>query len=267
MKWDKHGLRLADVPNSGGVSQRRTGARGGNPRHDSRSGKFAPGASVKQQQNTPPPNTDPLAYKRMVDAARSAARQIGSIDEKTIAEFVKGRANAPEAVDIASFMAMVIEERKADLIDIIDSAMRGTDEGETVKVSAADDTLREHMNALGPADVAEVMSRLEGIGYDRSEVDAFFDSRIRVIEEAKNKRRALNTSDAWDFSPVAFIAADAHVKHEIAMPVISRDDLVEMMKSMPAPEVVVHVEQPKPITKKVIRNDKGLIESIEEVSE
>lgn len=198
MRWTKDGIRLADVPGSG-VSRVASGQRSGNPRHDTRSGKFGAGGgqggSAPKRQVPAPANVDPLQYARMLDAVRDAARQLGVIDEASITEFIQGRANSPDQVDIANFMAMVQEQRKADLVDILDSSMRGSLKGRKIKLSAPRGHVKALMRALGSDEVAEVMTRLEAMGHDRADVDRFFDGRVAVAEEAKKKRDTVAASD------------------------------------------------------------------------
>lgn len=189
MKWDKDGALLADVPSAGVNVRRKTASRGGNPTHDARSGKFGrTGPKPKQKVATAPANVDPAEYARMLDAVRDAARQLESIDESTITEFVQGRANSPEQVDIANFMAMVTEQRKADLLDIVDDSLR--EDSNIIRLTAEPGTVKKLMRQLGSDEVADIMTRLEGMGHSPEEIDAYFDGRIAVAEEAKKKRAA-----------------------------------------------------------------------------
>lgn len=187
MKWANDGTLLADVPSAGVNVRRKTGTRGGNPAHDARSGKFGrTGPKPKEQQASAPANVDPMEYRRQLDAVRDAARQLDSIDESTITEFVKGRANHPDQVDIANFMAMVTEQRKADLLDIVDDSLR---EGSNIiRLTAEPGTVKKLLRQLGSDEVAEIMTRLEGMGHDPGKIDAYFDGRIATAEEAKRKR-------------------------------------------------------------------------------
>lgn len=197
MRWDRNGLRLADVPGAG-ISRIDANAPSGNPRHDIRSGKFGAGGATRARRPVPA-NVDALAYARMLDAVRTAARTLDTIDEKTLQEFIDERANAPEAVDIQNFMTMVTEQRKADLLDIIDTAMRETQPGEKISVNAPPGLVARYMRSLGSDHVAEIMTRLEGMGHEPKEVQDFFDNRIKVVEEAKTKRKAVAASDQGDF--------------------------------------------------------------------
>ena len=188
VRWSNNGLRLADVPGSG-ASRVAVRQQSGNVLHDTRSGKFGFGAKPKPKVAKAPANVDPGEYKRMLDASRDAARQLASIDESSITEFVQGRANSPELVDIQNFMAMVIEQRKADLLDIVDDNLR--EQSNIIKITASGDTVKELMRQLGSDAVSEIMTRLEGMGHERADIDAYFDGRIAVAEEAKKKRDAV----------------------------------------------------------------------------
>ena len=192
VKWNKNGLRLADVPGAG-ISRQDPNARSGNPRHDIRSGKFGAGGATKERRPVPA-NVDALGYVRMLDAVRDAARRLDTIDEATVQNFIDERANAPEQVDIANFMAMVNEQRKADLVDIIDDAMREAKPGERISLNAPPGLVARFMRALGADQLTEVMTRLEGMGHDAKDVQKFFDSRLEVVEEAKAKRKAVAAS-------------------------------------------------------------------------
>lgn len=194
MKWNKSGLMLADVPNAG-VSRRDSNARSGNPAHDVRSGKFGSGSKQKKPRTPAPANVDPAEYARMLDAVRDAARQIETIDEASITEFIQGRANSPEAVDIANFMKMVEEQRKADLVDLLDTALRSKKPKGPIRVTAPRGHVQKLIRVLGSDVVAEIMHRLEAMGHDRGQVDKFFDGRIATAEEAKKKRDAVAASD------------------------------------------------------------------------
>lgn len=197
MRWDRNGLRLADVPGAG-ISRIDVNAPSGNPRHDIRSGKFGAGGASRQRRPIPA-NVDALAYARMLDAVRTAARTLDTVDEQTIQDFIDERANAPEAVDIQNFMMMVNEQRKADLLDIIDTGLRETEPGERISIQAPPGLVTAYMRSLGPDAVAEIMTRLEGMGHDQKEVQGYFDTRIKVAEEAQTKRKAVAASIQGEF--------------------------------------------------------------------
>ena len=201
MRWDANGIQLADVPGSG-VTRVDSNARSGNPRHDTRSGKFGGGGTVRKQ--TPAPaNVDPVEYARMLDAVREAARKFESFDEADITEYIKGRANSPDLVDIQQFLAMAREQRKADLVDIIDDHLRSPGglvkrgPGKAVRLQVARPKLKRMINEIDEDGLSEIMHRLEAMGHDRNDVDKFFRDRSGVVDQARKKRDAVTASDQW----------------------------------------------------------------------
>lgn len=209
--FDRNGIELADVPDSGGVSVRKTGSKGGNPRHDSRSGKFTEGSKSKRRE--PPPNTDPLEYARMIDAVRDAAREFDMFDEGDIREFLQGRAKAPDQVDIQQFMNAVTEQRMTDIVDILDQQLRSGGSRKRgrrkVRVAAPKGFLTRALRQLDGEQVAKIMHRLEAMGHDPDDVDRFFDGRIKVVEEAREKRAAINASDAQFYAEGGLLTRSA----------------------------------------------------------
>jgi hypothetical protein len=213
MRFDRNGVQLANVPNAG-VSRRNADTDSGNANHDIRSGKFAPGGRPDQRP-TAPANVDPLEYQRMLDAVRDAAREFDGFDEGDIREFVSGRANAPDVVDIRQFMEMVTEQRKSDLVDMLDqilrvygSAPRGR---RKVRVSAPKGFIRKSLNGLDPDDLANVMHRLEARGHTTEDVERFFEGRTKNLDRAKERRDTLTASDNWwedPFDSEATISSD-----------------------------------------------------------
>lgn len=171
---------LADVPNSGTVSLRKTGSRGGNERHDGTSGKFASGPK-KDDKKDPPANTDPNEYARMYAAVRDAAREYDLFDEGDIREFLKGRANAPDQVDMAAFMTMVRAQRVNDLADLIDNQFRTRGSMKTgrrkVRVTAPKGFMRKALKDLSTDEVRQLENVLASRGHDESEVGEWLEQR------------------------------------------------------------------------------------------
>lgn len=194
--FDSNGIQLANVPNAG-VARKDPNAASGNPNHDVRSGKFGDGSSKKQVK--PPANVDPLAYARMMDAVRDAAREFDDPKEGDIREFIKGRATAPEAVDIAAFYAAVQEQRLSDLVDMLDQSMRSGGPMKRgrrkVRLSAPKGYMRKMIGKMDSDNLAQLMHRLEGMGHDRDEVEKFLGGRASAIDDAKPKRDAISASD------------------------------------------------------------------------
>jgi hypothetical protein len=183
MKFDTNGVLLADVPNAG-VSRTAAGQRSGNPRHDIHSGKFGAGGGGGGAPGTPAPaGADPVEYARMLDAVREAAREFDNPQEGDIRDFIKGRANSPDQVDIQNFMDMVTEQRKSDLVDLLDQNLRASGPmargRRKVKLSAPKGYVRRLLRQLDPESLGEVMHRLESMGHDTSSLQTFFGSRVK----------------------------------------------------------------------------------------
>lgn len=212
MRFDERGnIVLADVPNAG-ASRVDSNARSGNPRHDVRSGKFGAGGNQQVQRPAPPANVDPVEYARMFDAVREAAREFDNPQEGDIRDFIKGRANAPDQVDIQQFLQQVVEQRKNDLVDLLDQSMRSSGPlsrgRRKVRLSAPRGYMRRLVGSLDEDQLAEVMHRLEAMGHDRADVDAFFNGRHENVDNAKTRRDAISASDKWS-SPTRIFPDEA----------------------------------------------------------
>ena len=222
VKWDANGIRLADVPNAG-VSRVDQNAKSGNPRHDARSGKFGSGGGAKRAAPVQTPaQADPLEYARMIDAARDAARSFEDFTEEDIREFIQGRANSPDQVDIAAFIKIIEEQRKADIVDLLDQNMRLGKR--KVRVTASRGYIRKLLGKAGSDGIAEIMSRLEAMGHDRDKIDDFFAGRVDVAEEAKKKRDSVAASQ-WHANTIP--------------PLVTEDDIGELQEASFDPEKYV----------------------------
>lgn len=166
-------ILLADVPNAG-RSNIDPNATSGNPAHDVRSGKFGETGGGKKKE-TPPANTDPLEYHRMLDAVRDAARQFDTLDEASISDFLKGRAKFPEAVNLQQFMQAVIEQRKTDLVDMISEQLRGGPKRK-VKMTVPRGFLKKALTNADPGMKDEIMQRLIALGHAQATVRKFFET-------------------------------------------------------------------------------------------
>lgn len=225
MKFDKNGVQLADVPNAG-VSSRDADTRSGNANHDLRSGKFASTGRSDQKKDTPA-NVDPLEYQRMLDAVRDAAREFDGFDEGDIKEFIDGRANSPDVVDIRQFMEMVTEQRKSDLVDMLDQILRVSGSlrrgRRKVRVSAPKGFIRKSLNSLDADDLANVMHRLEARGHTTEEVERFFEGRSKHLDRAKEKRDMFTASADWFDDPYEYDDTDG--SQPIIVNVITNDQV------------------------------------------
>jgi len=167
---------LADVP-SAGVSRVAAGQQSGNPRHDVHSGKFGQGGGGKKSGAQPPANVDPVAFYRMLDAVRQAAREFqGELTPANIETFIRDHASNPQAVNLQQFTQLIHEQHLADLVDIIDGQTRGGQK--TIKLTAPRAYLKQQIQSLNDADVAQVAHRLEQRGNSPRAIDKWFGRRI-----------------------------------------------------------------------------------------
>jgi hypothetical protein len=188
LKWNSSGVRLADVAPSG-VTRRDPNARSGNPRHDTRSGKFGAGGAQRTQRPAPPnQNIDEASYARMYDQARNAARSLADLSIGTIEDFVKDRATAPDTVDIQQFMDLVLAQRKADLVDLLDDKLRN--DSKAVKLTTSAGQVKAMIGQMSDADQQDVIARLEGLGHDAEEIQKFFAGPVEEKGTAKPKAAA-----------------------------------------------------------------------------
>jgi hypothetical protein len=200
-------LEAANVPNSG--ITKTSGNTTGNNAHDAASGKFGEkpdNVEVGKEVEETPGNLNPLEYKRMLDAARDAAREMDLPQEGDIKEFLEGRAKNPGQVDIAGFLVIVKEQKLSDLVDIIDQEIRTRGEAmrtgrRRVRVVSPKGYVRRAFSALTEDGVAELMHRLEARGHDEAEVEAFVLGKAKPEKHdiIREKKVAIAASD--DFEP------------------------------------------------------------------
>lgn len=188
LRYDKHGILLADVAPSG-VSRIDPNAKSGNPRHDTRSGKFGTGGNRKASE--PPPNADPLQYARMLDAVRDAARQFDVADTEQIQAFLQDRAANPEQVDLENFLEQVRQQKLSDLVDSLDSKLVGEAKPRTrfrVKVQVSPSYTKKFLNTLTDQEFAEVQARLLAKGHSEESLAKLFKDRTKPEEEPKAEK-------------------------------------------------------------------------------
>ncbi len=235
---------LADVPNAGSTTTD-ANARSGNPNHDTRSGKFGSGGPpIDRKPEAQRGNADPIEFKRMLDAARDAARLFDLPNEEDIKEFLAGRARNPEQVDIPAFLKLVEEQVMDDLVDLLSQQFRkGSSTGEglrKVKVSAPKGYLRKTLNSLQPEQAKELSERLIARGADKERVATFF--REKGFDE-------ITFADEFDIEPVKEVTLSESLKEAFA--------------EMPPPNVTVTLETPRPVRQRIVeRDDRGMAKVI-----
>jgi hypothetical protein len=171
MRWNPQGIRieLASVPNSG-QSRIATTQRSGNPRHDTRSGKFGQGGGGRQRP-LPNENVDRLSYARMLDAVRNAARSLGDLSSGTVEQFIKDHAQAPDQVDLGQFLQQVLDQRKTDMIDLLDHQISGGGQKSPVRLISSGGQITQMLGQMQDTDIQEVHDRLLALGHTEDEIN------------------------------------------------------------------------------------------------
>lgn len=171
---------LADVPNAG-VTRTAPAQRSGNPNHDTASGKFGAGGGKNPPATARPANADPHEYNRMLAAARDAAREFDNPEAGDIQEFLAGRARDPKQVDVEGFLALVRQQRIADLADLLDNQFRlagSLPQGRRkVRLAAPKGYVRKAVKNLEPSEVDQLISVIVSRGHDEAEVKKFFSEK------------------------------------------------------------------------------------------
>lgn len=198
MRWDKNGkVILADVAPSG-VSRVDPNATSGNPRHDTRSGKFGAGGGGRRGAPKPA-NADDLAFARMVDKVRQAAKELkGEPGVEEIQKWLKGKVDNPGQVDAEGFLKLVQQQRMSDLVDAIDNRLRGAGLiNKGIKTVASRGHIKSILSKLTPDQIADVTHRLEALGNPTKNIDKFIGKRVAegTLDAAAVRRQKLAASD------------------------------------------------------------------------
>lgn len=272
-------IQLANVPGSG-VSRVAPGQRSGNPKHDTRSGKFGVGGGQKGPRGAQPSgNVDPLAFARMIDKVRLAARSMkGQPGVEDIEKWLRGKVANPGQVDPNGFLTMVQQQRMNDLVDAIDTRLRGSGVvNRGVRVSSSRGYLKGVLAGLEPNQIADVAHRLEAMGHSSKDVDRFLARRVdqTALESAAARREKLAASDS-DFEAIGI----QNVPETLELNALEEDmnqaqvqmaqalmAMADAQKNQPAP--VIHVSpqvtvQVPPRSKKFVRDETGVITEVNE---
>ena len=256
-------VMLADVAPSG-VSRVDPNAASGNPRHDTRSGKFGSGGGGGGKRVTPPANVDRSAYLRMLDAIREAARSYsGKLTPENIQAFIAKRAQNPAAVNIQAFMQAAAQQQLHDVVDVLDNELR-TVTGP--KMTAPRGYIQKVLAGASDDDVSEIIARLAARGNDAAKA-----AKLVIGRAGRDRKEALQAKvQAADFEdqswavelddeeeppldPVQLVAALAE-KIEIPAPVVHL-----------TPQITVEVPPPGPVRKEIVRDANGLAVGVREV--
>lgn len=175
-------ILLANVPGSG-VSSVDANAAGGNPNHDTRSGKFGSGSKEDEGPSQAQANIDAVELGMRRDAVRDAAREFDQMTGADAQEFLAGRVRDMSKVDLQQFVNMVRQQRLDDLADILEQQMRtALSKGRgrrTVKVQAPRGYTRRVFAGLTDDEVVDVAIRMERRGFSEDEIRGSFLGRIK----------------------------------------------------------------------------------------
>lgn len=163
---------LADVAGSG-VSSVDANAKSGNPRHDTRSGKFGSGGGGgKRGPSQAQANIDPIELKIMRDAIADAARHSTGMSEEDATSFLRTRARNFDTVDIGQFLNNVREKRLDDLADILAVQTRGSIAGGNpiVKTEAGKGYVRKVFAGLSDDEVVALAVRMTRRGFSDDQI-------------------------------------------------------------------------------------------------
>jgi hypothetical protein len=216
---DEHGnpllLAVSDVKRPGQVAaQRVSGAiatratRGGNPQFDPASGRFTgPGTSEQKPEETRtlergtrvPAGVDPDQWERRLDRVRDVARQFPDLADVTgISEFLAGAVADVNEIDLDAFLADAREQRIDDLSDILNhqlakdakdvSLPRGV-----VRLEMSQTFQQRAMAGLNDQEVARLVTRLAGRGWDNSDIQSHILTRIQNEERKEQLEQLFGT--------------------------------------------------------------------------
>lgn len=286
--------QVAAQRTSGAVVKR--GARSGNENADPASGRFtSPSGSGKKddqvvaqtQTRTIPQGLTVDQFERRQDIVRDLAREMDDLDDGDMKEFLKRYPSVDfSKVRIDLLKQDVRAQRLDDLVDILDSQMRGRVAGmkrgrRTVKIAAPKGFQKRVFAGLEDEEVLKLVKRLEGKGWDPEDLTKHVISRVADEErrtkleqlygqKAPKKGKKVSLEDPFEPEPVLLDEEDEEdddpVPAQGATPVELADALGRVASQMPAPVVNVNVEAPKPTRKIVTRNpDTKLIDEVKEV--
>lgn len=255
--FDERGVRLADAP--GAVAE-------------PPAAEAPEVSSAKEGDSSAASKTE---HMRMMDAVREAAREYDTPTEGDIREFVKGRAKDHTKVDIEKFLDLTMEQRQADLIDLLDNHLRSQGPlkrgRRKLRVSAPRGYLRRLLRSLDTDSIAQVSLRLQSMGHSEESVTEFFTKKFgeEKMSEVTTRKAEMSDSGNWATDDL-YMAEDWDDEgDDDQLDLGFRESPAEMAEriasNLPQPVINVTVQAPKSGKKVVKRNpETGLIESVEE---
>jgi hypothetical protein len=213
-----------------------------------------------------PVGVTPEEWTRRHAAVRDAARESHDMNEGDARDFLQGRAQQIDKVDMQQFLHDVREQRLDDLADVLDQQIRGRVESmkrsrSTVRVVAPKGWARRVFNGLKDAEVVELIRRMEGKGWSQQDlVDQVLprikeEKRREAItqllgkgsDKSKDKGIRLDGLSLWP-SDDEFIVADDNDGSELTRQVLafSQNLTTEIVKNLPPPVINVYNNIPAP---------------------
>lgn len=258
------------------------GAASGNPQADPASGRFAGKAAgrtttqqggdvvIVQQTRTLPQGVSQAQWEKRQDIVRNAARTLRQIDPLSAKQYLDAHPDVNSSqVNIDMFVADVKAAKLDDLVDVLDQNLHKT----LVKVVAGKPFAKAAFRGLTAEDVTNVITRLQGRGWDTDLLNRHVVSKItnpdvkikaeQIVGEPKPRSgKRTNLEDPIVVAETELWEEDNDQDEGVAL----ADALSRVAAQMPQPIINVHVDNTKPTRKVVTRDPESkLITSVDEV--
>lgn len=211
-------------------------------------------------------------WERRLDAVRDAAREMDPMDSGDAREFLKGRAQNVSKVDIEQFLADVREQRLDDLADVLDTQIRSRAPGlrrarRQVRVVAPRGWTKRAFSQLSDAEVAKLMMRLEGRGWDEEDLKKYILGRVKDDERTSNITGIYNDGKRGKGIRLSDIVLDDGDDEGDDDPMDREQTFAafsEIARALPAPVVNVHIDGQKrqPMRHIIQRGEDGFITDV-----
>lgn len=223
-----------------------------------------------------------------MDIVRTAAREVGNMDTQQANDYLKGRVSDLSKVDVGQFVFDVRAQLLDDVTDVIDAQLRGqapnkSSAQKVVRLAAPRGWLKNMYGTVQDAELVQVVQRLETRGYSldvllRRVVSKVGDpERIKKIKAALGQNVKLSDDDVdWhdirdaegEFPELELEEEEAPAEEPPTQ--LSQEEfaiqLTQALREMPPPVINVHIDgQNRSIKRVVNRDERGLIESVEDI--
>lgn len=237
-------------------------------------------AALRPPRSGIPEGVSAAEWEHRIDAVRDAARELDSMEDGDIREFLGGRVRDVNVVDIEGFKRDVREQRLDDLTDVLDSQLRSKVEGmrrarRHVRLTAPKGWTARTFNSLSQEEHLKLLRRLVRRGWSKDDLSKYIVSKVhnddlreKVDSEFATMQIALGDwvqGQSFSLSEATDMDVLEGVLDLARQPVPTHIELSEMMervmKAMSAPVVNVHIERPS--AKKIVkRDDDGFITEV-----